>query len=54
MDSERWRQVEQLYHSAMERGPADRDVFLAEVCGSDNVLRREVESLLAQEGRSDP
>jgi serine/threonine protein kinase len=42
MTPERWRQVEQLYHSARERGPA----MLA---GADPAIRREVEKLLAQD-----
>src|SRR5215469_14248844 len=42
MTSERWRQIEDLYHSASERGPA----VLADV---DPELRREVERLLAQD-----
>ena len=49
MQSERWQQVERLYHSALERAPALRQAFLAEACGGDEELRREVESLLAQE-----
>src|SRR4051794_18054800 len=50
MNSERWRLVERLYHSALERLPEERGTFLAEACGVDQDLRREVESLLAQGG----
>jgi predicted Ser/Thr protein kinase len=50
MNAERWRQVEQLYHSALEREPGRRGAFLAEACQGDEELRREVESLLAQDG----
>src|SRR5689334_8567788 len=42
MTPERWREVEQLYHSARERGPA----ILAD---ADLAIRREVEKLLAQD-----
>jgi len=42
MTPERWRQIEELYHSARERGP----VALA---GTDPELRHEVERLLAQD-----
>src|SRR5271170_4474176 len=49
MTSERWRQVEALYHSASEREPSGRTAFLNEACNGDEELRREVESLLAQE-----
>jgi dienelactone hydrolase len=38
----RWREIEKLYHSAREHGPAVLD-------GTDPELRREVERLLAQE-----
>ena len=46
MTPERWRQVEDLYHSVCERGTAALD-------GTDPELRQEVERLLAQhsEGR---
>jgi eukaryotic-like serine/threonine-protein kinase len=49
MTSERWRQVEALYHSASEREPSQRSAFLDEACRGDEELRGEVESLLAQE-----
>lgn len=47
---ERWRQIEQLYHSALEQEPKRRGSFLADACPEDADLRREVESLLAQSG----
>src|SRR6202165_1072759 len=50
MTPERWQQVDQLYHSALEREPGQRSAFLLEACGGDEELRREVESLLAQDG----
>src|SRR5262249_19823521 len=46
MTPERWRQIEELYHSARGCTPADRAVLLAE---ADSELRREVEAMLAQE-----
>src|ERR1700688_3215899 len=48
MSSERWEQVERLYHSALERPPDRRDAYLMGACKGDSELRREVESLLAQ------
>ena len=45
MTPERWQQVSQLYHAALARD--DRSPFLAEACGGDEPLRRELESLLA-------
>ncbi len=47
MNAERWRQVETLFHSALEQPPARRQAFLAEACGGDWELSEEVESLLA-------
>lgn len=39
--------VEELYHEALSKPPAERIPFLESTCGEDAVLRREVESLLA-------
>ena len=49
MKPERWQRVEEIYHAALERGEGQRAAFLEEACGRDEALRREVESLLAQE-----
>lgn len=48
MTPERWREIERLYHEAIERDRAagDRAAFLEEACAGDEALRREVESLL--------
>ena len=43
MDPDRWKQVEELYHAALER--EDARAFLDEA--GDEALRRRVESLLA-------
>src|SRR5688500_16429465 len=53
MNAERWQQVEQLYHDAMERAAGERAAFLAEACAGDERLRHEVESLLAFEDRAE-
>jgi hypothetical protein len=45
--SERWRQIEQLYHAALELRLAEREAFLDEACAGDDELRREVLSLIA-------
>ena len=52
MTPERWQQVARVYESALEHTPAARSAFLAEACRDDSDLRREVESLLAQEHAS--
>jgi eukaryotic-like serine/threonine-protein kinase len=45
MDPERWRQIEELYQSAVDSDVAERANLLA---NAEPALRREVESLLAQ------
>ena len=45
MTSQRWRQIEELYHSACEHG-------LAVLDGTDPEIRREVEKLLSQDSES--
>src|ERR1051325_3461289 len=50
MDADRRRQTSQLYHAALLRAVPDRAAFVREACGDDDVLQREVESLLALDG----
>ena len=47
MRQERWVQIQALFHSVLERQPAERLAFLAEACGTDATLRSEVEALLS-------
>ena len=47
MESERWRQVEELFQAALEKHPHERAAFIAEADASDDV-RDEVASLLSQ------
>jgi eukaryotic-like serine/threonine-protein kinase len=49
MTPERWQKIEQVCNAALEREPSQREAFLAQACRGDDDLRREVESLLAQE-----
>lgn len=49
MTSERWEHVSSLYEAVLEQPPDSRQRFLRDTCGSDDGLRSEVESLLAQE-----
>jgi serine/threonine protein kinase len=46
--TERWHEIEELYHSACELRPEERRAYL-ESATDDDELRREVESLLANE-----
>jgi hypothetical protein len=48
MTPDRWQQIEQFFHAALEREPNERAAFLRDACAADDGLRREVESLLAQ------
>jgi serine/threonine protein kinase len=52
MDRERWRLIEDLYNSALERNQSDREIFLRGACKSDEDLRREVESLLGSHDKA--
>ncbi len=51
MTPARWQQIEELYHAAQECEPGERAALLAK---ADPELRREVESLLAQETGATP
>lgn len=53
MDPERWRQVEELYHLALEKDPTERPAFLDRACEEDSSMREEVESLLSFEVSAD-
>jgi serine/threonine protein kinase/tetratricopeptide (TPR) repeat protein len=50
MDSDRWKQVDSLLQSVLERPREERDSFLRRACAADQALESEVRSLLrAQE-----
>lgn len=49
MNHERFKKVEEIYHSVLKMPPEKRDSFLDESCGGDAELRREIESLLSFE-----
>ncbi len=53
MDDDRWQEISRLYHAAREQTDEERHVFLKSVCGDDNNLRDEVESLLADKSRAE-
>ncbi len=53
MRAERWKQIDEVFDAALERGgAAGRAAFLDEACAGDADLRREVESLLAAHDRA--
>src|SRR5215213_9190854 len=47
MTPERYQQIGEIYHAALELGPKQRVAFLAQACTGDAELLREVESLIA-------
>src|SRR5882724_7118579 len=47
MTPERWKQIDHLAQSALERGGDQRSAFLDQACAGDDSLRREVESQIA-------
>ena len=47
MTPERWKQIDELVQSALERGVDQRSSFLDEACAGDEELRGEVESQIA-------
>ena len=52
MRAERYKRIEELYHAALARQPDERVAFLEQACHEDEMLRREVESLLGYDDRA--
>ena len=46
MDSARWKQIESVVQSALDCSADTRDEFVRQACGGDELLEREVRSLL--------
>jgi Tol biopolymer transport system component/predicted Ser/Thr protein kinase len=53
VNSTRDQQIRALYRAALERAPADRSSFIAELSGGDEEIRRSVEALLLQHDATD-
>ena len=53
MKAARWKKVNDLFQSAIERAPEERAAFLDESCYGDEGMRREVESLLTSHERAE-
>ena len=49
-ERQRWPRILELYQAALGRNPASQQAFLDVVCRGDELLRREVELLLARPG----
>jgi serine/threonine protein kinase len=52
-DADRWRQIEDVFHGALERAPGERDSYLTAACSSDADFRAQVEALLSAHGRAE-
>ncbi len=53
MTPEQYKKVKEIFHAASERNPETRVEFIAEACGGDGLLLREVESLLDFQSHSE-
>ena len=49
MNAERWQQVKAIFDRAVECAPGSRGALLQELCGQDEELQRQVNSLLASD-----
>ena len=47
MNPERWKQIDEIFHAALDHQPSLRAAFLAEACKEDDSLREEIEALIA-------
>ena len=52
MKSERWKQVDKLYHAARLLDVSQREAFLDQACAGDADLRQEIVSLLASDAQA--
>ncbi len=52
-DTDRWQQIEDVFHGALERAPGERDSYLTATCASDADLRAQVDALLSAHGRAE-
>src|SRR5712691_9973317 len=46
MKPERWRQITEIFHTALARDEDERAAFVSAQCGEDAALRREVEAMI--------
>jgi serine/threonine protein kinase/tetratricopeptide (TPR) repeat protein len=53
MTADRWRQVEDLFHQALDQPEPDRRAWLDQACAGDNELKSEILSLLASDLESE-
>jgi serine/threonine protein kinase len=51
MDVNRWKQLDNLLQSVLERPPSERDAFLRHACAGDEPLERQLRAMLGAEPR---
>ncbi len=52
MTPERWKQIEDVFQTAVDLPPRDRRQYIVEACTGDDTLREQVEQLVAQHDRA--
>jgi serine/threonine protein kinase len=53
MSDDRWQRIEEVFHHVADLAPSERAGFLEKACAGDLDLRRQVESLLANDDSND-
>lgn len=53
MHPQRWKQVDSILESVLDRPPEERNAFLVDACAGDEALEREVHSLLTSDAMAD-
>ncbi|HYG79020.1 MAG TPA: hypothetical protein VD861_01455, partial [Pyrinomonadaceae bacterium] len=48
MTPERWKQIEEVFQTALDLPPPERRRYIVEACTGDDTLREQVEALVAQ------
>src|SRR5438270_12598311 len=48
MSPERWKQIEEVFQSALDLPESERGGFIASACAGDDALREQVEALIKQ------
>ena len=54
MTPERWKQVEEIFQTALDLQPEARPAYVAKVCAADSTLKSQVEALLSQHEDAGP
>ncbi len=47
MNPEHWKRLDELFHSALDREPHEREAFITGACEGDDELRAELDSMIA-------